>query len=101
MARAGNPVEKADRPTAEHTKSNQWSDRRVWRAQEGDGKEPLKYFRGVAQEGKLELNGKPELCMEVCLHRQEEMFGGKSGVGPEALGMEECSCWEPHNDQKC
>lgn len=72
LARAGNPVEKADRPRAEHMRSNQWLDGRVWRAQEGEGKEPLKYFRGVAQEAKLELNGKPELCMEVCLHRQEK-----------------------------
>lgn len=61
-------MQKADKPTAEHTKCNQsMVGRESWRAQEGEGTEPLKYFKGVAEEGMLELSGKPELGKEVCL----------------------------------
>lgn len=56
LVRACNPMEKADKPAAARTKCNQWLDRRVWHAQGGEGKEPLKYFRGVAEEAMLKLN---------------------------------------------
>lgn len=75
-----------------------WESRR---AQGGEGKEPLKYFRGVAEEAMLELNGKPELCTEACLQRQGKNVWRKvrSG-GPAALGMEECSCLEFSEEQE-
>lgn len=70
LAGACRPGEEAGRPAAERTKVQSavgWESRR---AQGGEGKEPLKYFRGVAEEAMLELNGKPELCTEACLQRQ-------------------------------